>query len=191
VFARTLDISSYPHGRLRLIKPSLEHAPLSLKWLSDPEVGRYMGADFSGVSIATEKQRIRDILAGDDTYGWMIELDGQVIGAIEVNRIKELSAEYGVKTGNFSTLIGDKQHWGKRIAPHAKRAIMDWGFTVGGFKAFVGRALASNTRSWHSLEHLGFEFRGLKPDTVNGQPVEWRTYIMTKERWQKITDSLP
>jgi hypothetical protein len=72
VFARVLDVPDYPRGQLRLVKPSLDHAPLSLQWLSDPEVGQYMGADFSSVSIKTEEQRIRDILAGDDTYGWMI-----------------------------------------------------------------------------------------------------------------------
>jgi SAM-dependent methyltransferase len=111
-----------------------------------------------------------------------------VIGAIEVNRIKESSEEYGVKAGNFSTLIGDKQRWGKRIAPYAKRAVMEWGFSEGGFELFIGKALTSNARSWRSLERLGFEFRGLKPDTVNGRPAEWRVYVMTKQHWQRYIE---
>ncbi len=186
MFAQTLSAPDYPHGSLRLTKPDLKHAPLSLGWLNDPEVGQYMGADFSNVSINTEERRIRDILAGEDAIGWMIELDGNVIGAIEINRIKELSEEYGIKAGNFSTLIGSKEHWGKRIAPYAKRAVMDWGFSEGEFELFIGKALADNERSWRSLEHLGFEFRNVKPETLHGQAVEWRVYGMTKAHWQSL-----
>jgi RimJ/RimL family protein N-acetyltransferase len=142
-----------------------------------------MGADFSDVSITTEEMRIRDILASKDTFGWMIELDGQVIGAIEINSIKQSSGAYGARAGNFSTLIGEKQHWGKRIAPFAKSAVMDWAFTEGRFALLIGRALTTNERSWRSLERLGFEYRGTKPDTLNGQPVAWRVYVMTRHRW--------
>ncbi len=110
MFARVLDAPGYPGGDLRLVEPSLEHAPLSLRWLRDPEVGQYMGVDFSDVSLATEQRRIRDILDGDDVYGWMIELDGQVIGAIEINRIQESSGQYGASlsvhcTGTSTTPV--------------------------------------------------------------------------------------
>ncbi len=180
MFAKTLDVSDYLNGKLRLVKPSLEYASLSLKWLRDPEIGQYMGADFSNVSLETEERRIQDILSSEDTYGWMIELDGQVIGAIEINRIKKSSEEYGVKAGNFSTLIGDKQQWGKRIATFAKRAVMSWGFSDGGFELFVGKALSNNKRSWRSLERLGFEFKGTKIEDLYGRPVEWKIYVMDK-----------
>ena len=102
MFAGSLDVPDYPHGKLRLIKPSLDFAPVSLEWLRDPEVGRYMGADFSDVSIATEEQRIRDIQGGESTFGWMIEMDGEVIGAIEINQVEELSSEYMTKAGGLS-----------------------------------------------------------------------------------------
>ena len=141
-----------------------------------------MGADFSDVSLATEEKRIRDILSDRDTIGWMLELDGKIIGAIEINRIKESSQEYNSKSGNFSILIGDKQQWDKRIAPTAMQAVIDWAFTEGEFELLIGKALTSNERSWHNLERLDFQFQGLKPDTVNGQPAQWRVYVMTKNR---------
>ncbi len=180
MFIHELTAPDYPHGKLRLIKPSLEYTALSLRWLSDTEVGQYMGADFSDVSIATEEQRIRDILSGNDTIGWMIELNGEVIGAIELNGIKESSEEYFTKAGNFSILIGDKTNWGKRIAHYTKQAVINWAFGEGGFELLIGKALANNERSWRSFEHLGFEFRGIKPDTLSGHPVEWRLYTLTK-----------
>jgi hypothetical protein len=82
-----------------------------------------MGVDFSDVSLATEERRIREILDGDDAYGWMIQLDGQVIGAIEINRIQESSGQYGAAAASMSILIGDRQRWGRRIAPHAESAV--------------------------------------------------------------------
>lgn len=190
MFTRIIDAPDYPRGKLRLVKPSLGHAPLSLQWLSDPEVGQYMGADFSDVSLATEEKRIRDILSDRDTIGWMLELNSKIIGAIEINRIKESSQEYNSKSGNFSILIGDKQQWGKRIAPTAMQAVIDWAFTEGEFELLIGKALTSNERSWHNLERLDFEFQGLKPDTLKDQPVEWRVYALAKKRWQSMNPSL-
>jgi RimJ/RimL family protein N-acetyltransferase len=189
MFARELDVSDYPHGDLRLVKPSVESAPLSLRWLRDPEVGQYMGADFSDVSIATEEKRVKDILSGNDVYGWSIELNGEVIGAVEINSIKESTQEYGVKTGNFSILIGDKSHWGKQIAPFAKMAIMSWAFNEGGFEQLIGKALTANERSWRSLERLGYKLQKTKPDVVNGLPAEWKVYMMTKADWENRAGS--
>jgi RimJ/RimL family protein N-acetyltransferase len=184
VFGRVLDVPGYPSGELRLIEPAGEHAPLSLRWLREPEVGRYMGADFSSVSAETEERRVREILDGDDVYGWMIELDGQVIGAIEINRIRESSGRAGARAASLSILIGDKRHWGQRIAPHAESAVLDWAFAEGGFEVIIAEALVPNERSWRGLERLDFEFRSLRPDAVNGRPAEWRVYAMTRERWQ-------
>ena len=186
MFVIQLDVPSYPHGKLRLIKPSLSHAPLSLKWLKDPEVGQYMGADFSDVSIATEEKRIQDLLENPDRFSWMVEPDGHVIGNIEINSIKETSEKYGMKAGKFSTLIGEKEHWGKRIAPHAKRAIMDWAFKRGGFELLIGRVLEENERSWRSLERLGFELQETESEADKGATRHWCIYAMTKLRWQSM-----
>ena len=42
---------------IKLVRPSLSSAQASLEWLSDPEIGQYMGADFTGVSLDTEQKR--------------------------------------------------------------------------------------------------------------------------------------
>jgi RimJ/RimL family protein N-acetyltransferase len=187
MFTSELIAKDYSGGTLRFIKPSLDHARLSLKWLKDPEVGQYMGADFSGVSMQTEEDRIKQLLSGDDTIDWMIELDGAVIGNIEINSIKEMSVQYGVKAGKFSTLIGDKTQWGKGIAPAAKRAVMDWAFSDGGFELFVGKVLPANTRSVRSIEHLGFEFEKTEYEEEDGKTIEWRIYTMSKQHWLALT----
>jgi RimJ/RimL family protein N-acetyltransferase len=186
VFAGSVDVPGHPDGKLRLIKPSLAFAPVSLQWLRDPEVGQYMGADFSDVSIETEEQRIRNIQGGENTFGWMIELNGEVIGAIEVNQVEELSSEYMTKAGGLSILIGDKQCWGKRIATYAESAVLDWAFARGGFEVIVGAALVENDRSWRSLERLEFTFQRLRPDTLNGRTMTWRVYTMTRAQWQSL-----
>ena len=186
MFARTLEAPTFPPGGLRLVKPGPEHAALSLGWVRDPDVTRYMGADFSGASMATETTRVLDLLSSTDTFGWIIEVEGRPIGAIEINRIGQTSQTYGVKGANFSTLIGDKAWWGKHVAPTAKRLIMDWGFAEGGFELFVGRSQSPNERSWRSLEHLGFEYQETQSEMLRGRTVEWRVYVMTKSRWLKV-----
>ena len=183
MFAGSVDVPGYPHGKLRLVEPSLAFAPISLLWLRDPEVGQYMGADFSDVSIETEEQRIRDIRGGGNSFGWMIELNGEVIGAIEINQVEELSSEYMTKAGGLSILIGNKQCWGKRIATYAEGAVLDWAFAHGGFEVILGEALVDNDRSWRSLERLEFAFQRLRPDTRKGRTT-WRVYTMTRTQWQ-------
>jgi RimJ/RimL family protein N-acetyltransferase len=147
-----------------------------------------MGADFSSVSLATEEKRIHDQLNDPNALSWMIELDGRVIGNIELNSIKETSSTYGVKAGRFSTLIGDKSHWGKRIAPNAKRAVMQWAFGEGGFELIVGKVISENQRSWRSLERLGFELRNTESKELDGTTREWRVYVMAKKHWARLKE---
>lgn len=187
MFTSELIVKDYPNGTLHLTKPSLDQAALSLKWLQDPEVGQFMGADFSQVSMKTEEDRIRELLNDEDRISWMIELGGVVIGNIEINSIAKTSAQYAVKAGKFSTLIGDKAQWGKGIAPAAKRTVMDWAFNEGGFEMLVGKVLAQNTRSFRSIERLGFDYRGTENEVENGDTTQWKVYTMTKQRWESAS----
>jgi RimJ/RimL family protein N-acetyltransferase len=148
-----------------------------------------MGADFSDVSLETERKRIEGQLADKDTRSWMIELDGQVIGNIEINSIQVASQEYGISAGKLSVIIGNKRYWGKRIAPFVEKKVMDWMFTEGGFELLVARVLPVNERSWHALERLRFDFQGIKADEQHPDE-QWRMYTMTKDRWLEVREAV-
>jgi RimJ/RimL family protein N-acetyltransferase len=183
VFEHPIAIPSYQPARLRLIEPKMSHAALSLKWLRDDEASRYMGADFSAVSLATEHQRIKDILSGTDNINWMITVDRKIIGAVEINKIAESSKKFGAPAGSLSILIGDRSQWGRGIGSAVLAAVIEWGFIERRFQCFLARALTVNTRSWHSLESLGFTYIDTTTEHEDGQVFEWRNYRLTKDDW--------
>ncbi len=123
MYARNIDIPSYSQTqKLRLVKPDPDHALITIKWIRRPEVTQYLGADFSQMTEADELQHLQNMVNDDDRYSWMIERDGEIVGNVEINEIKELSQKYGVKTGAFCTLIGDPKNWGQGLGSYAKQA---------------------------------------------------------------------
>ena len=122
MYARDIDIPFYDiTKKLRLIKPDPKYAPVTMQWISKDEVTKYLGADFSKMTVEDEVKHLENMVDDDDRYSWMIELDGEIVGNIEINEIKDLSQKYGVKTGAFCTLIGDLVIGGRvLVAPQRK-----------------------------------------------------------------------
>lgn len=173
-----LEVPYYKGGKLRLIEPHLEHAVVGLNWVSNHETIQYMGADFSNPSLEKEQKRLREIIENKDAYSWMIELDGKVIGNLTLGDIQEKSSESGMRTGNFTILIGDKNYWGKGIAFAVSRKVLDWAFHKAGFRKIVARALELNVGSIKTLQKLGFQETGTTPyeGLVNSNQTVWHNF---------------
>lgn len=195
---KELVVETFKNGRLKLIKPSLEYAEDSLRWVSDSEVVEHMGADFSDVSLDTEIKRIEEMLKAEDKWSWMIELDGQVIGNVAISLSDEDSSDNGLKVGSLMILIGDKEYWGKGIGYHVGKIVLKWAYKVVGFDVVTARALKRNIGSVKLLEKLGMTFNGEVDFEGDGicKPGVWRNYH-TKfisalfERFRDIPYSIP
>ena len=161
----------------KLIRPGLSSAQASVEWLRDPEIGKYMGADFSDISIETEEKRLQDIIDSDDEYNWSIEVNGIIVGNIAIREIKEKTKEFGKKAGLLSILIGDKYLWGKGLATKCESSVLSWAFNEAGFEIISARVLPNNIGSIKALEKTGFKPNGTEPfsDTI-----EWQKYILEK-----------
>lgn len=181
---RELSAAHVDHA-IRLIAPDMTHAPHSLEWLSDAEVGQHMGADFSELSMATEEDRLKKIIESTDEYSWMIELDGKVIGNACINSIDEQTKKFGHRAGSMAILIGDKNAWGKKIARSVNTAVLDWAFGEGGFESLLARIKEENIGSIKSFAALGFEHTGDETEEAHGQTLHWQHYVMRKEKWLK------
>ena len=183
-----LEILSYKDGNLKLIEPNLEHAEISLFWTSDSSVIQYMGADFDLPSKEKEIERINEIRENRDEYNWMIELDGHVIGNVSINGIKETSAKFGSKSGNYTILIGDKKYWGKGIAFQVCLTVLEWAFAKGGFEVMAARSLNENTASIGMLKKIGFEYTGNSPfeGKIDGKATEWQNFKIKKQAFELI-----
>lgn len=187
MYSRNIDIPSYSKTqRLRLVKPDPAHAPITIKWIRRPEVTQYLGADLSQMTEADEVQHLQNMVNDDDRYSWMIERDGEIVGNVEINEIKELSQKYGVKTGAFCTLIGDPKNWGQGLGSYAKQAVCNWAFSEGNFEVIEAKAYVQNIRSWSALEKLGYRYAGIEEGDVAGKPVKWKVYTLAKDDWEQL-----
>lgn len=186
MYARDIDIPSYSTTKkLRLVKPDPKYTPITMKWISQNEVTQYLGADFSKMTIEDEVAHLNNMITDDDRYSWMIERDGEIVGNVEINEIKELTQKYGVKAGAFCTLIGDPNNWRQGLGSYAKQAASSWAFSEGGFDLIEAKAYVQNVRSWSALEKLGYHYEGIENGKVEGKPVEWKVYTLKKTDWEK------
>lgn len=187
MYARDIDITFYRNpGNLRLVKPDPKYAPITIKWIGRTDVTKYLGADFSKMTLNDEVDHLKNMVTDDDRFSWMIELDGEIVGNVEINEIKELTDKYGLKTGAFCTLIGDPANWGKGLGSCAKQAACNWAFEEGGFELIEAKAYVQNKRSWSALESLGYHYEGIQEGEVEGDPVKWKVYTLSKNLWKKL-----
>lgn len=191
MYARAIHIPFYDKIKLlRLVRPDPKYAPTTIQWISKNEVTKYLGADFSKMTVDDEVQHLTGMISDDDCYSWMIELDGEVVGNIEINEIKKLTQKYGVKTGAFCTLIGDPKNWGQGLGSSAKKAAAEWAFTEGDFECIEAKAYVENVRSWSALEKLGYHYEGNEKGDVDGASVEWKVYTLKKKDWKRLNRPL-
>ena len=183
-----LEVLTYTDGRLKLIEPNLEHAEASVSWTLDSAVTKYMGGDFDVPSKEKEIDRLREIISNQDEYNWMIELDGQVIGNVHIDSIKETSTNFGAKAGNYGILIGDKKFWGKGIGQHVTSVVLEWAFSKGGFEIVSSKVLNENLPSIKLHKKLGFEYTGQSPyeGKIEGKSTEWQNFKITKQSFHHL-----
>lgn len=187
MYARDIDIPSYSQThKLRLVKPDPTHVPITIKWIRRPKVTQYLGADFSQMTEEDEVQHLQNMVNDDDRYSWMIERDGEIVGNVEINEIKELSQKYGVKAGAFCMLIGDPKNWGQGLGSYAKQAACNWAFSEGNFEIIEAKAYVQNIRSWSALEKLGYRYMGVEESKVADKLVKWKVYTLAKADWERL-----
>jgi RimJ/RimL family protein N-acetyltransferase len=177
-FFRELEVTGYAGGSLQLVEHSMDFAERSLEWVRDRDVAQFMGADFADVSVQTELDRIREILANENEYHWVMRLDGEGIGAVSIHSIAEQSALEACRAGSITFLIGSREHRKRGIASAVIRVILDWAFREAGFRIITARVLRENGASQRTLMKLGFQEDGKEPyeGLVRGKSSEWMKY---------------
>ena len=185
-FMYSRDIDKYSNHILKLVRPKKEYAKTTITWLINPKVTKYLGEDFSKTTYENEVEHLNGISTDKDCFSWMIELDGRIVGNVEINQIKKTTKKYGAKSGSFCTLIGSEKDWGKGIGTISKKYACNWAFRDGGFKFIEAKAYVQNDRSWVALEHSGFQYKNNENEIVNGQSVEWKVYLLSKHDWELL-----
>jgi RimJ/RimL family protein N-acetyltransferase len=174
----------YEGASLKLVPPTLRHAPDSLRWVSDPDVCRFMGLDFSNVSLEGERKRLQEIIDTPDGVYWVIELDARPVGNASLHSIAEWTKRYSAKAGAYTIMIGDRAAQGRGAGTAVTHAVFDWAFTHD-FEVVVARVAPQNAPSLGIMKKLGMQFTGSEPNTEGGsaEHKEWQVWELKRAEW--------
>lgn len=174
----------YEGAELKLVPPGMEHAPDSLRWVSDPDVCRFMGMDFTNVSLAGERKRLREIIETADGIYWVIQLDGKAVGNASVNSLAKWSSRYHAKAGAYTIMIGDRKAQGRGIGTAVTRVVFDWVFGQM-FEAVVARVAPQNVPSLGIMKKMGMKFAGTEPNNEDGSAEykDWQIWEVRRSDW--------
>jgi ribosomal-protein-alanine N-acetyltransferase len=144
------------HGEKVILRPPDESdPPRFVPWLADMEVTRYLGRRFA-VALFQEEEWLKRIGDSKDDVVWMIEADGQRIGATGIHEIDWVNAR--AWTG---TLIGDKSAWGKGYASDAMALRTEYAFLELNLHKLMTRVIVGNDPSRRALEKAGYRQVGV------------------------------
>lgn len=128
-----------------------EDAYTSVKWRNDPEVFKYTGNTYDHViTIESELNWIRRVLASPTDYRCAIITDGKYVGNIYLHDITKDDAIYSI-------FIGEKDYWGKGVAQKASLLIIKYGFEYLKLKEITLKVKSLNTRAVSLYKSIGFQ----------------------------------
>jgi RimJ/RimL family protein N-acetyltransferase len=170
----------------RLVMPVVDRdAALSLQWLSGDEgreTLRMMGIAeelIRPVTLEEEAARITSFIEGQDQYNWMIELEGQVVGAIWV----DLKPAASLGAPAVSLMIGAPTVRGRGVGQLSLHAVTRFMFRQQASQEIFARALVSNHKSAGLLASEGFA-RLHEPYVDAEYGLRWQNFVLPRPQGQ-------
>jgi len=129
--------------------------PRFLPWIADMEVTRYLGRR-TGAALYQEVDFFKKVGESKIDVIWIIEAEGEAVGATGIHEIDWLNAH--AITG---TLIGRKDKWGKGIATEAMRLRTRYAFRELNLTKLMTEVFMDNAASRRALERNGYKTVGI------------------------------
>ena len=156
-------------------------------WASDPRVARFLSWESHKTVEDTQKviekwmKRSENI----DRYDWGIELDGNLIGSINIVGFSEKDewCELGYCLGY--------DYWGEGYMTEAVRAVRNYLFAEIGFHRMVIRNATVNPASGRVAEKCGFKLEGIQYGVMKAREggfYDMEEHAMVREDWARIAD---
>jgi RimJ/RimL family protein N-acetyltransferase len=149
------------------------------KYINDPLIGRNMSAINYPVSKSESKRFLNSYIkkskSEKDTAGFIIDIDGECVGAISLGKIVK---NHKAKIGYWLA----SKYRGRGIMTAATKKITEYGFKKYHLKRIYGNVATFNKTSAHVLEKCGFKLEGiLKKDRLkNGKYYDNYIYSITR-----------
>jgi RimJ/RimL family protein N-acetyltransferase len=155
--------------------------PRFVPWIADMEVTRYMGRRI-GMALYQEVDFFKRVGEAKDSVLWIIEADGETVGATGIHEIDWPNAH-----GKTGILIGVKDKWGKGIASEAMRLRTRYAFRELNLHKLMTEVFVENAASKRALEKNGYRTVGIRKEhffTGGSWHDVWLGEV-TREEWSK------
>jgi RimJ/RimL family protein N-acetyltransferase len=130
--------------------------PRMVPWFADMEVTRYLGRRMA-VALYYEVDILKKFGEAEDTVFWMVEANGETIGATGIHAIDWLNAH-----GTTGIVIGVKEQWGKGYATEAMQLRTRYAFRELNLHKLMTEVDAQNEASRKALERNGYQAAGVR-----------------------------
>jgi RimJ/RimL family protein N-acetyltransferase len=170
-----------PGKRVGLHVLTPNDAPTLVRWISDPEVRRFVKITLPMGEAEerewVEKQTSRR--ATDLVFG-LVTAEGKYIGNMGLHKINHLHG-----TATTGSLIGEKDHWGKGFGYEAKMLLLHYAFVDLNLRRIASRTYDFNGRSQRCLEKCGYVHEGTLKEELwrEGRYADTNVFALFKEDW--------
>jgi aminoglycoside 6'-N-acetyltransferase len=162
--------------RLRLRRLAESDRPLLRAILDEPEVGRWWAPN--GADLAA------DGLYDDDEVVYVVEIEGQVAGAIEYYEENEPDYRYA----GIDIFVG-AAHQGRGLGGDAIRVLARYLFEVRGHHRLIIDPAVTNERAIRAYERIGFRRVGVMREYERGADGSWHDGLLMDMLRSEITPS--
>ncbi len=155
--------------------------PRFVPWFADMEVTRYLGRR-TAVALYYEVDTLKKFGESDNAVFWMIEADGETIGATGIHAIDWINAH--ATTG---IVIGAKEHWRKGYATEAMRLRTRYAFRELNLHKLMTEVDTENEASRKALGRNGYRTVGVSREQ-NFREGKWKDRWLgevLRDDWQK------
>jgi RimJ/RimL family protein N-acetyltransferase len=141
-----------------------------VRWFADTEVTRFLATRMA-IALEHEQEFLKKIGESKNDVWWVIEVEGQPIGATGIHGIDWLDAN-----GTTGIVIGEKASWGRGYATEAMRLRTSYAFRELNLHKLITEVDTENEASRRALERNGYRTVGVRREqTFRGG--KW------KDRW--------
>lgn len=169
--------------KLRPIRSS--DATICFRWLSDPDVLRYLGQPQAPASQEAKLAWIvRATADGAQQRVFIIENDsGRAIGTCGLRHISQAQGH-----ASLGILIGEKALWDQGYGAAALRSLIEFAFHDLGLRQVQLTCHRDNRRALRCYQKVGF--RRLRSDLTDRQPARAEVrMVLERERWREVIGS--
>jgi len=143
--------------------------PRFLPWFADMEVTRFLGHRM-GAALYQEIDFLKHIGESKNDVFWMIDADGEAVGATGIHGIDWQSAH-----GTTGIIIGAKERWRTGIASETMALRTRYAFRELNLHKLMTEAYVENAGSRRALEKTGYRTVGIR-----------REHLFTRGRWHDL-----